>query len=86
MAYDYIADKNPFNTAITTKKMKKHFTLVDGLFLLMLLLSFAIKSISAKKVIAVTSPQTKHTYVNDGQLGKRKIEIKMEKGDRIMLK
>lgn len=62
--------------------MKKHFIL-EGLFLLVLTLLFAMKSIAPEKLAITTSFQTGQVYFNNVQPGEDKVEEKKDKTNYI---
>ena len=62
--------------------MKKYF-IIEGLFLLVLALLFAMKSIAPEKLAITTSSQTGQIYFNGVQTGKDKSELKKDKSSYI---
>jgi hypothetical protein len=48
-------------------------------------MSFSISVKASEKVVITTSPQTARIYLNGVQMGTRKVEIKISKGDCITI-
>jgi hypothetical protein len=64
-------------------KMKNEFSFLEGLFLLMVSLSLAVKTMATEKITITTSSPAAQVYVNGVAIGKGEVEIKIDRKDRI---
>jgi hypothetical protein len=63
--------------------MKNQFSFLEALFLLMVSLSLAVKTMAAEKITITTSSPAAQVYVNGVPIGKGEVEIKIDRKDRI---